>query len=192
MTTPNENRYVFSLSHDDYRDYYMYHASTDPQTLARRKKNQTIFLIVLLGITAFFIYRNYTINQQFNIAYIGVYLLLLVIATALRKFLEKNRIKSLLAKQIDQDLASEIGKTHEIVFTQAGIQLTENGATALIAYSDVKQIIEAPKHFYIISNDDSALIVPKRGIDEVSFEQSLQEIATVYNIPFNKDLQWKW
>lgn len=192
MMTENQAKYDFPLSKEDYWEYYLYHASTDPQTLAKRKKNHGMFLVVLVAITAFFIYRNYTINQQFNAMYIGIYLILLIVAAALRKVLEKNRIKNLLLKQIDQDLASEIGKIHEIQFSNNGIQLTENGATALIAYSDLKRIIEAPNHFYIISKDDSALIVPKEAIDATSFENSLQEIATENSISYDKDLKWKW
>ena len=192
MMTENQTKYTFSLSREDYWEYYLYHASTDPQTLAKRKKNHWMFLVVLVAITAFFIYRNYTINQQFNTLYIGIYLVLLIVAAALRKILEKNRIKNLLLKQIDQNLASEIGKTHEIQFSNDGIQLTENDATALILYSDLNRIIESPNHFYIISKDDSALIVPKEAINTDSFENSLQEIATEKSISFEKDLKWKW
>lgn len=58
--------------------------------------------------------------------------------------------------------------------------------------SQIESITEIEDYFFVKFNSQDTITLPKRSFGYDELNNSLTQIATVNNVPFNRELDWRW
>lgn len=105
---------------------------------------------------------------------------------------EKKQYKKHFTRFIDTHFKDRIGQTNYLEFDDNALHITDDEENHLL-FSDIESIAETGNLIMIQANNGNAFIIPKSAFEPTdAFFVKLDQITTGNNIPYQKDLNWKW
>ncbi|MEN2434304.1 YcxB family protein [Weeksellaceae bacterium A-14] len=192
MKTLNKKIFTQVLGREDYINYFLFFASTDPVTARKRKRNRMVFVVIFLLIAGYFIVQDYERKKAVDWTFILIYLLLFAILYVVREYTERVRYKNYYTRYVDKSLKDSSEKHSTLEFSNSGIVIREDGNETPIPYTSFTEIAETPLYIYIKMEDGTALVIPKNSeyIDEI--KENLNIISDEKKIAYTDMPNWKW
>jgi len=178
----------YKIKEVDYLTHQLYTASKSK--LVKRKRFIFWFIVPLayglFGYLAYFDFRQYDVSYVMG----GLGIFWLVCYPFYSRWNYKRHyskhINEHLKGQFDQIVNLELGDEHVSIHDA-------KGNNSNIAYSSLKEIVELPNHFMVRMESNSSIILPKREFKNIKdLQKFLGLIVTKQNVPFRKELKWKW
>ena len=177
----------FKLDENDYLQYHLFNDSKSSRIKKRRRSGYVWFIIIVACM--FFIFSQNP-NRTPAFRYIGLitafsFVLLYPFYT---KWFYKNHYK----KFVKETYKNCFGEISTISFTENFIEVTEITGETKIKLTEIEEVFETAQHFFINIRNESALNIPKMGIENVDeLGGELIKITGRLNIQFVSDLNWK-
>lgn len=175
----------FTLSGEDYLPYTLYHIST----LKTEKRLRTKAWIAVT--TAFFLFGAllFIYGDTFIVYFYSATALILIITFP---YFHKYRLKKQHGNFVKEAYKNNIGEEIRLSFEESQVKTNKTSGASTINYASIDKIVEIKSLYFIVLKDGKYLIIPKRGTDNISVETKLMELAAKLEIPFSKELDWKW
>jgi hypothetical protein len=172
----------YTLSAQDYLDYYLFTASQSPSI---RKKLQNERVILLLITVAFGIYF-YATGKVFMAVIFGLW----AIAGELwfpQYF--RYRYKKHYEKFILENYAKRIGAIINLEIQEDAIYSNDQYMEGKFFLSKVEKIEETPAYFYVKLNIGSHFIIPKKSTQQVD---ELRNTLKARGLTIVEHPNWRW
>ena len=177
--------FTYSLDHNDYLTYLFYTTSKSKKIQKRRSLNKLILMIMYVATGMYLFSRNGPIAS-------AIFFLLCFPLYFLYNVFEKKQYLKHFTRFINLHFTDRIGKA-------ASIELAENNFHVIddednwYAYEDIEEITETSALVIVQLKNGVAIILPKNKIQNIgSLTEKLSQMATLKNIQFHKDPDWKW
>ena len=177
--------YNYTIDENDYLQYLYYSTSKSAKVQKRRSINKLLLMVMYVGTGMFLFSRNGPIAS-------AAFFLLCVPLYFLYNSFERKQYQRHFTKFINTHFKERIGKPHTIDLEENGIHVVDDEDNR-VAYSEIEWIAEISSQIIIQSKAGPAFIIPKNKLDNAEkFMSELAVAATMENVPFNKELEWKW
>lgn len=126
--------------------------------------------------------------------FLGYYLLVITILTLLfyPKY-QKGVYKRHYRKFVHENLKHHFNESVTITFTTDSVEMSDKTGFTHINITEIDQITEIEKYFYLRTKSNQYLIIPKdRTNDLQSVKAFFVDLARKLNIEFIIELDWKW
>lgn len=178
----------YTLNENDFLNLQLYLASNDENFKKQRTKDKyrIVILSLLFGLILFFD-SGYNLYSYY---FLGSALVFLLIHPWWSKYFYKRIFKS----RVIGSLKNSLPQTISLTLREESIDLINKENIRSFYIQDLQAIIEIQDYFFFMQVSDSPpIIVPKKEIANISiiYEQ-LEQYHKDFNIPFIKDLQYKW
>lgn len=172
----------FQIIEDDFLNYQLFTASKS-ERINKKKRNGWIGLTVGSLLLALYFYN---IDKTFLSNYF------IVVAGLTGFFYPKYfkwRYKKHYTTHIKENYKNRFNETEQLSFTGEYIEAKDKTGEGKIKVSELEEITETSKHFFIKLSTGMSLIIPKREFSDLSqLETQLHQL----NIPIRNELDWKW
>jgi len=177
--------YQYSLDQNDYLTFLYYSTSKSKKVQKRRALNKLVLMIiyVLTGMMLF--------NRNGPIASAAFFLLCLPLYFMYNWFEKKQYVKH-FTRFISMHFQDRIGKPASIELEDERFHVIDEDDN-WYAYADIEEISEINEMVIVQLKNGVAVLLPKNKItDAEELAERLNHLATVKQIPYHKDLSWKW
>lgn len=177
---------TYSLNKEDYLEYFLYNSSTNEKTKAKRRRNWLLLSLSFIFLTIIVFIENYE--------YLKIPLTLLTLATVtLYPFYEKWQFKKYYTNYIDDNFSKRLNTASDLLINDTQIILTDKTGETKLNKSELTEIIETGKYFYIGMSTGGHILIPKYRLENITeIEKATLLLSSEYKIPFKKDLNWRW
>lgn len=181
-----EELFRYSLSKEDYLEYFLYSSSTNKKTKAKRRRNWIILTTSFCCLTfAVFFADSEALKVPvtvFTLATIFLYPLY-----------EKRQFKKHYTQYIENNYANRINTMSDLLIADAQIIMTDKTGETKLNKNELTEVIETGKYFYIGISTGGHILLPKYKIENLAiFEKAITLLSSQYQLPFTKDLTWRW
>lgn len=170
----------------DYLHLKLYDASkSDSIRKSRRRTEIVLFVIYAIGI-AYAIYKSYY-SLAGGIAVGGL----------LYYFLFQRQYKNRYARNAYKHMSRRVPANTEvpvtITFNPSTVHYRVAEEKTAFKWNDMKELIEIPQYFFLVTHAGESLIIPKNKLDDPArFKTYMQEKTSANNIPFSNQTDWAW
>ena len=174
----------YSLSKDDYLEYYLYISSTNKKTTAKRRRNWIVLSLSFSVFTSIIFIENYTnLKPPF---------LILTFATIfLYPFYEKWQFRKYYTDYITDNFSNRINSEFEIIFDEKQVVLIDKTGENKINKSELTEIAETGRFFFIGVSSGGHIIIPKyKFIENKWLTKSMDDLLLNYKVPVTRNLTW--
>lgn len=120
------------------------------------------------------------------------FLLLALAAGVLFPYYSRHMHINHYKKYIDENYGNKVGKLAVLQLEDDRIDSKDELSEGSLKLAGLTEIVEVPTAIYL-RIDTSSLILPKAQIHNLNeVRAALENISTIYNIPFRKELDWIW
>ncbi len=178
--------FTYSLDQEDFHVLQLYTASQSPLVNKKLKTGKNLIPLIWLiaSIPSYFLG-----NFSWVLLCIGIASLwYLLFPGFLKWILEKD-----IAKSIDEHFKNRYGKPQSLSFTPETVHLISESGESQFHLTEMEEIIEISKHYFVRFHNGSSLILPKDKIQDLaSLRQKIEELVEKYSIKYTVALDWKW
>ena len=178
--------FEYSLSKDNYLNYFLYNANHSKIIVNNRKKSMLFLIIFMIIMLLYVNFKNFNYIQ--NIVLVPFYMLIFL----LYKYYNKRKYINHFQKYIEEKLSERVGKNFYTEFQNDKILGKEGNSESLISYKDFNEIIEIEKYIFVKIFSTETLILPKSINNFEKIKSNLKIISKEYNIPYNEELNWEF
>ncbi len=178
--------FAYSLDKEDFYTLQLYSASQSPLVKKKLRTGKTLIPVIWLMASI----PSYLLgNFSWVLLCVGIAILwYLLFPGFLKWILEKD-----LAKSIDEHFKSRYGKPQSLSFTPDSINLATETGGSQFYLSEMEEIIEIPKHYFVRFYNGSTLILPKEKTQDLaSLQQKIGELVEEFSVRHTIALDWKW
>lgn len=173
----------YKLTAEDYLQYQLFISSRTEIHNKRRFRSRIIFPILysILGLILFLVKKD-----------ISVFIILLIISLIWYVFnpiYTRWKYKRHFQKHIDANYQKRINRDLETKFVKNTLWLTDNGSVSKIKKSEFKVLIDTQNHFFLKLDTGTAVIIPKRSVEN---NQEFISLVTKLGVDYKNELDWKW
>ena len=177
----------FSLSEEDYLAFQLFYASKSKKAKKARNRNWISLVIIFACFAYFTFFRD---DDLFLFYY---FLVFVALTTFLFPVYSRYRYKKHYLNHIREVYENSFDKENELIFTNETIDLKDYTGTSNIIISQIIEINEIEKYYFLHISLAQAIIIPKEKIKNLSeTDNTIKEIAEKFKIKYNIDLNWKW
>ncbi|WP_222927907.1 YcxB family protein [Polaribacter aestuariivivens] len=97
----------------------------------------------------------------------------------------KNHFK----KHVEENYKNRINKSVEIIFNEGYISAKDFTSESKISGSEIKELIETKKHFFLKLKTDISIIIPKHSIND---NHRFKNIINDFGVKYINELNWVW
>jgi hypothetical protein len=176
---------TYTLDKTDFLNHQLYLATKSPRIKRNRIKSHIWVIVMFLALASLFYVRN-------DIGLFYWFLLLALVAGFLFPYYSRWMHINHYKKYIDEHYSNKVGKLAVLQLEDDRIDSKDELSEGSLKLAGLTEIVEVPSAIYL-RIDTSSLILPKAQIinlDEV--KSALETIATNYNIPFRREMDWTW
>lgn len=172
----------YVLEQDDFVNYHLF-------LISESKKSKIFLNFMRVGITVAFLFMSYKIYNQGR-----MFLAVIAGCVAISFFLffdklYKSKLKKFYLEIVKKDYANKIGKLETIAFENEYLIANTKSGVGKIKLLEIEIINETQNNFFINISNNSTLIIPKRGIENIELvKQKWKDLK----IPMADYLFWKW
>ncbi|MCH4552891.1 hypothetical protein [Aestuariibaculum lutulentum] len=173
---------TYTLGKSDFLEYQLYASSKSKSHKSRRFRSRIIIPFIYVALGGYVVSLG-NLTEGLMFAGIGVVWFLFY-----PKY-SKWRYKKHFQKHIEEHYQNRIDKTVELTIEDGSLLTKDFTAETKVNASELKELIELPKHVFIRLTTELALIVPKQKIKDLEvFKNEIQSLGATYV----DDIQWQW
>lgn len=176
----------FIITEEDYLQSRLFISSKNKTVKRARKRNW----LILSG--AFFIAS--LISFLPDDRFLGYYFFIIAILTLLfyPKY-QKRVYKRHYKKFVNENLSHHFNQSATITFNTDSVEMTDKTGYTQMKLTEIDQVTEIEKYFYLRTKSNQYLIIPKDRLSELDNVRSFfVSLAKQLNIEFITELNWKW
>ena len=176
----------FSLSEDDYLEHLLFTASKSPRIRKQLRKSVLTVSILFLVIA----FLNY-----YSGGIIGMYIFICLSGLSIYfyPFYIKAVQKRAYKKYLKENLSTRFDQHIKLIFQENMIETFDITGESKLNFSEIMDIYETGRFYYIRLNYGANLIIPKEKLkDPENLRRELQRISDKLNVDFITELNWKW
>ncbi len=174
---------TYTLGKADFLEYQLYASSKSKSHKSRRFRSRIIIPVIYLALGGYIGGIDGNLFAGVMFAGIGVVWFLFY-----PKY-SKWRYKKHFQKHIKEHYQNRIDKAVELTIEDGHLLTKDFTAETKVNASELKELIELPRHFLIKLTTELALIVPKEKIKDLEvFKNEILELGGSYV----DDTQWQW
>jgi len=176
----------FIITEEDYLQSRLF-ISSKSKTVKRTRKKSWLFLT-----GAFFIASLVSFLPQDT--FFGYYFLIITILTLLFYPQYQKRVyKRHYKKYVNENLKHHFNESATITFNADSVEMTDKTGFTQVNITEIDQITEIEKYFYLRTKSNQYLIIPKDRLNELdNVKLFFLSLAKQLNIEFISELNWKW
>ena len=177
----------YSLSKEDYLEYYLYESSTNKKTNAKRRRNWLLLSVSFSFITTIVFIENY---KNLKLPFLIVSIATIIFYPLFEKF----QFKKFYATFIDDNYTNRINTECFVQFSEEYIFLKDKTGETKINKKELTEISETSKFIFIKNSTGGHLILPKYKLQDnhSGFVKIIDELSVKNNLPYFKNLNWRW
>ncbi len=173
----------YQLSNSDFLEYQLYTSSKSELHKKRRFRSRIIIPIIYLLFGLYLANKND--DNGIAIVLAGIAILWFTFYPIYSKW----RYKRHFQKHVEENYKNRINKPVEICFDENSVNVKDFTSESKINGTELKEIVETKKHFFIKLTTDLSLIVPKYSIEnQTEFKKHVTELGAEYV----DELNWEW
>ncbi len=178
--------FSYSLSNEDYLEYFLYNSSTNSTIKAKRRRNWILLSLSFAFLTATIFIANYQ--------YLKVPLVLFSLATIfLYPLYEKWQYKKYYKQYIRDNYSGRLNATSDLQFTNSQIIMTDKTGETKLNKSEITEIVETKGYYYLGISTGGHIIMPKYKLEKTAqLKAQLEGLSLDYKISVKKDLNWRF
>jgi hypothetical protein len=121
------------------------------------------------------------------------FLIMAVIMITLFPLYSKWRYKNYYKKYVKEIFANRFDKPVTLDFNDDNIETSDPAGESKIYLSDLDNITETARYFYLHLLSGSHLIIPKANLNNITaLKSELNRVSNHLNISYFTELNWKW
>jgi hypothetical protein len=175
----------YSLTKEDYANYYSYVLWDTPEKKLVRKKyylRQLFINLFVVGIASYSAIFSFLSNT-----YIFFFIAILI-ATSVYNFLnQKYRIKAQAKKFANNEENASIFFSCYHQFSETGITLKDEVSLTQLQWKAIVKKDENADYYFLYTNSIQALIIPKREFKNIEEQNSFNQLLQLH-ISFNAEV----
>ncbi len=178
---------IYNLEASDYVNFNQYqiqHFDKAKNKLERQRIAVSV-VFVLIGVLLYFISNKYQVAVAMIFVAVSIYWYMNFPSLA------KTRVINSTNKAIDKNQLSSLFDEVVLELSEVGIKEDANKKTFESSWEDVNSIVKSLEYIYIFLTSESAIIIPKRVLDE----NRINELDTLIDKNYSgviKDLNIKF
>lgn len=175
----------FSLSKDDYTNYYLHALWNAPAKKIVRRKYFMRQLLVNAGIIGIFLYLK--MFSFVDPSYLYLFFGCMILSFGFNIFNQKNNLQKQAKKfaNNDQNASIFLLTTHQ--FSSTGIQLKDDVSDTFLQWKAIVKKEETNTYYYLFTNSVQALIIPKNVFNSADDIQQFEKLLHVH-VSFNAEV----
>ncbi|TNE29220.1 MAG: hypothetical protein EP346_06605 [Bacteroidetes bacterium] len=173
----------YQLTTSDFLEYQLYFSSKSE--LHKKKRFQSRIIVPII-----YVFLGLFVARMEGYIRVGiVFTIIGIIWFAFYPLYSKWRYKRHFQKHVEENFKNRINQPIELEADESSLKAKDLISETTINGTELKELIETQKHFFIKLTNDSSLIVPKKSIEnETEFIQSITDLGAEYI----NELNWKW
>ena len=175
----------FTLTENDYLEHLLFTASKSPG-IRKQIRNSVITVTVLFLVVAFL---NFITGHVFSMY---IFICMSGLSIYLYPFYIKAIQKRAYKKYLKENFKSRFDENTKLIFDENTIETFDKTGEAKLNLSEIRDIYETGRFFYIRLNYGSNLIIPREKVNELDVRAELHKICERLNVEFITELNWKW
>lgn len=173
----------YKLTNSDFLEFHLY--STSKSELHKKKRFWArITVPIIYSLLAFFLTYK---SQEFEIGILfsGIGMAWYLLYPMYSKWRYEKQFK----KYVQENYKNRVNKLVEINFNKNSVHTTDFATESKIKGTELKELIETKKHFFIKLTTDTSLVIPKQNIPNlVEFKNKVTDLGANYI----NELNWEW
>lgn len=176
----------YSLEKNDYVTFQLFAASKSCGIIKKRRNNKIILPLIYLGLAII----------SFLIEGIGLSIIFLIIGLLWFLFYpayERKKYFKHYDKYIEENYKNKFGKVETLYFEEDYVLYKDYIGEGKLFLSEVEELNEIGKYFFLKFNSGVSLIIPKVKIDNLEqFSQYIKSLVSRLNRKHKIELNWEW
>jgi hypothetical protein len=176
----------FKAHENDFLQYHLF----DDATNAGVKKGRSISYLWVIITAAFLGFISYQKINHISVSTIEIILIVFFICLlpAFNKWSRKNQYRKFVRKTYKDNF----GKLYTLSFNRDFIGLGDSSAESKIKLSEVDEVVETMKYFFVKLKTSASIIVPKEELKNVDeLRKELISVAGKAHVKFLFDSNWR-
>lgn len=176
----------FSIGENDFLAHQLYVASKSESIRKKRIRSRWLVPMLYLGFGALLLTDK---KAVVSMLFFGFAILWYI----LYPMWEKQRYVKHYRNFIRENYKDRLGKTATLEFNHTQLHAIDSGSESTIQCTEIEEIVEIPTNIFLRLKGAQSIILPKNIIDGMQSDiAALKALAHQLNIPYRKELQWKW
>jgi hypothetical protein len=176
----------YSLEKNDYVTFQLFAAAKSKRITKKRRNNKIILPLIYLGL-AVVTYFVEDIGLSIIFLFIGLLWFLFYPAYEKKKYFRHYD------KYIEENYKNRFGKVETLNFEEDYVLSKDYTGEGKLFLSEVEELNEIEKYYFLKFNSGVSLIIPKSKIDNLDqLSQYLKSLVSSLNIKHNIELTWEW
>lgn len=176
----------YSLDEHDYLEHLLFTATKSDTIKKKRLKNWIITTAVFFCLSIVFFFTH-DMKLVYGCWIIGL------ITFIFYPMYERHHYKKFYQKHAADAYKERSNVPCTVTINETTIDTKDKTGETKLNLSELKDIVETGRYFYLRLKSSGSLIMPKQkmGNQEI-LHLELQHLASRLNIPFSTDLGWEW
>lgn len=175
----------YSLTKDDYTNYYLHVLWNAPIKKAARRKYFIRQLIINLAIVGVFLYSN--LFSVFDNKYLYIFFGFMFLSIGFNFFNQKNNLKAQAKKFANNDENASIFLLTTHQFSSTGIIIKDEVSNTTLQWKAIVKKEENDCYYFLYTNSIQALIIPKNVLKTIEDVKQFEQLLNMH-ISFNAEV----
>ena len=163
--------------------YQLYASSKSISHKKKRRNNRITVPFIFLAAGFYFSYRD---NNYLGIIFFGIASILWFITFP--KY-SRWRYRKHFKNHVEENYKNRIHRPVEIDFDEKSMYAKDGASESKINGSELKELIETKKHFFLKLATDESIIIPKHAIED---QTKFKTHVTKLGVEYVNELNWEW
>lgn len=174
--------HTFTLNENDFINFHLYEASTNPSKIKSRKKSFFILLVLSL-LTVFCGY----LKDEIPLMYYGLFCAFLVLCFG--NIYLRWRHKRHYTRHVKNNFNCQSEESVQIEIIDDHIRMIDSASDSNVKISEIKVVNEIKNYYFLKLSTGLNLVIPKTLS---SLNDEVNAMIRNHNIPHFVQLDWKW